>query len=91
MPSELAPQANAVLDEVRKVLDTRDYILQQETKININTQKKESAELYGQIEAILPKMTQYRMNTTYMEQLKTKHYASLNVAKKLFSFIKSKM
>lgn len=91
MPSELAPQANAVLAEVRKVLDTRDYILQQETKIDINTQKKESAELYGQIEAILPKMTQYRMNTTYMEQLKTKHYASLNVAKKLFSFIKSKM
>jgi hypothetical protein len=92
MPQELTKQTLAMIEAVRDVLNVRDYILQTDATItDLVAQKKESAELYKYIEKVLPNMTYYRMNTAYMEQLKAKHYASLNAAKKLFSFIKSKL
>lgn len=90
IPDQLKAQTMTMIQNLCKVLDTVDYIIQRDREIDIATQKKESADLHKQIENVLPNMTYYRMNTDYMSQLKEKHYASLNVAKKIFNFFKSK-
>ena len=90
IPAELKQQSLQMVNEVENVLDSIDYIIKRDVEINMATQKKESAELYKNIEAILPAMTSYKMNAEQMLQLKNKHYASLNAASKLFGFLKSK-
>lgn len=90
IPAELKQRSLQMVNEVENVLDSIDYIIKRDAEINMATQKKESADLYKNIEAILPAMTSYKMNTEQMLQLKNKHYASLNAASKLFGFLKSK-
>ena len=91
IPAELKPQTTQMVYNVQVVLDEVDSILQLDSQIDLATNKKESADLHKRIETVIPKMTAYRMDTTHMQTLKEKHYASLNAAKKLFSFIKSKL
>ncbi len=91
IPAELTQKAMAIVQDLNNVLDIIDYILQQDSVIDMVNQKKESADLYKHIEGIIPRMAKYRIDTTRMQQLKEKHYASLNAVKKLFSFFKSKM
>lgn len=91
IPQELKAQCSKMTDDLKNTLDVIDYIIRTDEKIDLNTQKKESAELHKTIENVLPVMKHYRMNTQQMQALKDKHFASLNAAKKLFSFLKSKL
>lgn len=88
---KIKPEAAAMMSDLKAVLSEIDSIAAEDAKINITVNKKESAALYKRIEAVLLRMTDYRMNTADMQSLRDKHHASLNVAQKLFSFLKSKM
>ena len=84
----LRPHAKQMVESVRSVLRGIAYIHQTDAIINLTTQKKESADLYQYIEQLLPHMTQYRMRTESVKAIQQKHFASLNMAKKVMSLFK---
>ncbi len=88
LQERLRPYATQQVNNVRTVHSRIAYIYHTDSVLDINVHKKESAELYKYIEETLPLMTQYRMRTETMEALKKKHYASLNMGKKILSFFK---
>ena len=88
LQEKLQPYAAQQVNNVRTVHSRIAYIYHADACIDINVHKKESADLYQYIEETLPLMTQYRMRTDNMENLKKKHYASLNMGKKILSFFK---
>jgi len=88
LQEKMRPYATQLVNNVRTVHSRIAYIYHTDSVLDINVHKKESADLYKYIEETLPLMTQYRMRTDNMENLKKKHYASLNMGKKILSFFK---
>ena len=77
-----------MINAVKQVHEKIAYVVAEDGRINPAAQKKESSALYKQAEALVPLMTQYRMNTQQIEAIKSRHYGSLNVAQKFLRFFK---
>ena len=84
----LRDYAKGMVANVRMVQSRIDYILRTHAAIDPATHKEESAKLYHFIDETVPMMVKFRMNTSTMETLKQKHYASLNVGKKFLKFFR---
>ena len=85
---KIKPEAKQMINAVKQVHEKIAYVVAEDGRINPAAQKKESSALYKQAEALVPLMTQYRMNTQQIEAIKSRHYGSLNVAQKFLRFFK---
>lgn len=86
----IRPEALRMIADIKELQSLLAEVISADQRIDPTVSKKESAELYKRAEKLRPRMLQYRMDVSAVQAIMDRHYASLNVAQKVFSFFKRK-